>query len=436
MELQDWTVTALGPNDPDDGDAGRLMRGMAIAAMVRIEKHRLGYRVPSQSHGGTYIVNTDDSPVCSCPDFDLRQQPCKHIYAVHITIQREELPDGTTVETASVTTTYRQEWPAYDAAQEHEQEHFVQLLRGLCDTIPQPPQSKGRPRLPLSDSVFGAALKVYGTKSMRRTMTDIRDAKGAGLMDKAQSRASVLRCIEDPSLTPLLKNLIEMSALPLRAIEQDFAADSTGFGTNTYTRWFDKKWGKMINEAKWVKAHVMCGVKTNIITAVEVTSTDSADSPFFVPFVQTTAQHFKVKEVSGDKAYLSKKNLRAVEAVGGTAYIPFKSNSNPTQGHHKYDALWERAYHFFHLHRTEFLSRYHKRSNVETTFHMVKAKFGASVRSKKPEAQVNEVLLKLLCHNLVVLIQVAYDLGVDPLSMGELETFEPRRLPSTKMAWE
>ena len=43
------TRTALGPNDPDDGDAGRQQRGMAIAAIVRIEKHRLGYRVPSQS---------------------------------------------------------------------------------------------------------------------------------------------------------------------------------------------------------------------------------------------------------------------------------------------------------------------------------------------------------------------------------------------------
>ena len=68
--------------------------------------------------------------------------------------------------TTSVTTTYRQEWPAYNAAQEHELEHVVQLLRELCGTIPQPPQTKGRPRLPLSDSVFGAVLEVYGTKSM------------------------------------------------------------------------------------------------------------------------------------------------------------------------------------------------------------------------------------------------------------------------------
>ena len=68
-------ITALGPNDPDDGDAGRQQRGMAIAAMIRIEKNRLGYKVPSQSGNGSYVVNTDDTPFCTCPDFERRQQP-------------------------------------------------------------------------------------------------------------------------------------------------------------------------------------------------------------------------------------------------------------------------------------------------------------------------------------------------------------------------
>ena len=43
---------------------------MAIAVMVRIERHRLGYRVPCQSHYGSCIVSTNDSRVCSCPNFD------------------------------------------------------------------------------------------------------------------------------------------------------------------------------------------------------------------------------------------------------------------------------------------------------------------------------------------------------------------------------
>ena len=169
---------------------------------------------------------------------------------------------------------------------------------------------------------------------------------------------------------------------------------------------------KPIRESVWVKAHAACGVKTNIITAAAATAHDSHDSPFFAPFVERTAERFTIADVSGDKAYLSKANLRAVEAVGGTAYIPFKVNSKAHQGHHKRDSLWERAFHYFNFNRADFLAHYHKRSNVETTFRMVKSKFGPAVRSKVPAAQVNEVLLKFLCHNIVVLVAAFYELGI------------------------
>ena len=147
---QTQTTTTLGPNDPDDGDTGRQQRGMAIAAVVNIKKNRLGYAVPSQSGNGSYVVNTDGEPFCTCPDFEKRQRPCKHIYAVEFIIRREERPDGTIIETKTMRVTHRQDWPAYNAAQTHEQELFGHLLRELCDAIPQPPQGMGRPRLPLS----------------------------------------------------------------------------------------------------------------------------------------------------------------------------------------------------------------------------------------------------------------------------------------------
>ena len=55
---------------------------------------------------------------------------------------------------------------------------------------------------------------------------------------------------------------------------------------------------------------------------------------------------------------------------------------------------------------------------METTFSMVKAKFGGAVRSKTTEAQVNEVLVKILCHNVVVLIQSMFELGIMPAFVG------------------
>jgi transposase len=59
--------------------------------------------------------------------------------------------------------------------------------------------------------------------------------------------------------------------------------------------------------------------------------------------------------------------------------------------------LWTRMYHFYSLNRAEFLQHYHKRSNIETTFHMIKAKFGQRLRSRTLTAQINEALCKVLC---------------------------------------
>ncbi len=76
---------------------------------------------------------------------------------------------------------------------------------------------------------------------------------------------------------------------------------------------------------------------------------------------------------------------------------------------------FEKSLHYYHLHREEFLKAYHKRSNVESTFSMVKAKFGDSVRSRTETAMKNEVLCKFLCHNLCCLILSQIELGVEPI---------------------
>ena len=406
--------TALAPNAPDDGDHGLRLRGVAIAALNRIREDRFGYRVPSQSGSGAYLVSLDNDVYCTCPDFDERNQPCKHIYAVQAYLEQAEGLEEDTVDTVGVRIT--QTWQAYNAAQVHEGDLFASLLRELCDTVPQPPQSTGRPRLPLSDMLYGMGLKVYSTLSTRRAMSQLREAVAAGRMDKEPSFSTPIRYFERPEVTPVLRSLIQLSALPLRDVELDFAQDSSGFASTSYHRWFDHKWGNSKKETKWVKVHLMCGVLTNIVTIADATASQSADSPYFDGFVRTTAEHFRIREVSADAAYSSRRNLHAVTEAGGTPYIPFRSSAtaNPKDKSRR-DPLWEQMYHLFSLNSAEFNRHYHKRSNVETVFHMIKAKFGDKVRAKTPTAQVNEALLKVLCHNVCVLIRAMYTLGITPV---------------------
>jgi transposase len=389
-------------------------RGLAIANSNTVKRNKLGWQVPSQSSNGTYIVNIDnDEPFCTCEHFETTRRKCQHIYAVEFIVQKEHHSDGTEVITQTARVTYAQDWPLYDEAQMHEQERFVMLLRDLCNGIAQPEQSSGRPRLPLSDAVFSVVYKVYTTMSGRRFMSTIREAETKALVNKFPSFASNARLMENPELTPLLKTLIEQSASPLKAVETDFAVDSSGFATTTYNRWFDHKYGKERSKQTWVKTHLICGIKTHIVTSVEATPYESADNKQLPALVSQTAKIFSINEVSADKAYSDRRCLHAVQAVGGIGYIPFKvSSTGMGDHHHKFDGLWNRMWHFYHFNRDSFLAHYHKRSNIETTFSMIKAKFGGSVRAKTATAQVNEVLCKILCHNICVLICSIVELGI------------------------
>src|SRR5205807_4325436 len=120
----------------------------------------------------------------------------------------------------------------------------------------------------------------------------------------------------NPELKPILMDMIETSAEPLKAVEHDFAADSTGFSTCRYERWFDHKHGGTRFKRDFVKVHIMCGVKTNIVTAVEIHGQDASDSPLLPPLLDTTRKVFEVREVSGDKGYLSYKNARTIANAG------------------------------------------------------------------------------------------------------------------------
>ena len=102
-------------------------------------------------------------------------------------------------------------------------------------------------------------MKIYGGTSARRSIVDMKQYAEGGYIDKAPHFNSILNVLENPEVTPILKALIEESARPLRAIEDDFAADSSGFSTCIYERWFDQKYGKQMSKSQWVKAHIMIG---------------------------------------------------------------------------------------------------------------------------------------------------------------------------------
>jgi transposase len=392
------------------------MKALEIAARSRLTFEDGFWLVPSQTSGNKYRVTIGLEPSCQCEDFQLRAAACKHIIAARLVYARDH--DGKAPEIVTdavpVRPTYRQNWEKYNEAQMTEKHRFQVLLCELCRGIqePQRPADKvGRKPVPLADVVFACAFKVYSTFSSRRFNCDLQDAYEKGYLSRPIHPNKVNTFLESADLTPVLHTLIVQSSLPLKAIETTFAPDSTGFSTSRFIRWFDEKYGTARSGHDWVKAHAMCGVKTNVVTAVEIAGRDAGDSPMFKPLVEKTAENFTVKEVPADKAYLSHDNLELVEKMGGTAFVPFKVNSTAGEA----GTLWEKMFFYYNFRREEFLKHYHQRSNAESTFSMVKAKFRDHVRSRTDVAMKNEVLCKFLCHNICVVHQSHVELGIEPI---------------------
>jgi transposase len=389
----------------------REERGLDLVKRFKVIKTQGGWRVPSTTKAGhSYFVKFNGhEPKCDCPDCQLRRKKCKHIFAVEFYLKRQIDEEGKVTETKGVKVTYSQDWKAYDKSQTNEKIYFMQLLKDLCENIEQPEYQFGRPNLPYADLIFASALKVYSTFSLRRFMSDLKIAKAMNMVENVPNFMSISNFLNKEELTKILKELISLSASPLKEIEKDFAVDSSGFSTSRFARWFDHKWGKEKKYRIWLKAHLISGVKTNIVTGVEITEGQANDSPQLLSLVQETAKHFEVKEVVCDRAYSSRGNLQAISDVGAVPYIPFKKHVSGRRG---MLGTWGKMYHYFMYKHDEFMEHYHKRSNSETVFHMVKTKFRDNLRSKNKTAQTNELLLKILCHNICCVIQETNELGI------------------------
>lgn len=410
----------------------REQRGREIARRGGIQQLGARYVVPSQSanaNAPTYVVDIIEQ-TCTCPDYATRRAPCKHYEACMFWLSWGCGMTGVANDETSAPTKKKaqskQNWPAYNRAQTTERERVPVLLHMLCQGVVDKPRESSKPGqkpIPFAEAIFAIVMKVYSGLSGRRFESDLRAYVERGLLSKVWDSNTLFRVMEDPAITPFLTWMIEEAAGPLAQLENvagQFAVDATGFRTTVrrvrdekevvVERWHDHKHkGDKENERRfihdWVKLHAANGTLTNVVTAARVTmgtGKGSGDCPNFPGLITTTAKRFEIKEVSADKAYLDEDHLTLVASLGAAPFMQFKENSRGMEHPNEH---WRRMWSFFDLMKDEFIKRYHRRSNVESTFGAIKAKFGAGIRSKKFVAQQNELLAKVLLWNLTCIIQ-------------------------------
>ncbi len=306
--------------------------------------------------------------------------------------------------------TYPQDWDAYNLAKTQEKTISLQLLMELLENIEEDKKSDGRPPFSLREQVICMFVYCYCGFSGRRAISDLNSLKERKILTKVPHFNTIFNMFKSLKMIKLLSELVEITSMPLRMFEENFVIDSTGFSTSIFERWFDIRTQSEVRKRSWMKVHLICGARTNIITSIAVTNGTVADCPQLVSLVENTSKRFDMKELSADKAYLSRANLIAVASAGAIPFIPFKSNSRKTA---RGTTLWRQMWLFFYENQEEFMKHYHQRSKVETTFSMVKRCYGNHLRMRTETSQINEVLMKCLCHNLAVLVQESFELGIN-----------------------
>jgi transposase len=388
------------------------------------------YLVPSQSRDGFYRVKLEVDSVegvsCTCKDFLDRMAPCKHIYVVRHWVY--DTPEDRAAWEARVSglVARPKRDPRYSLALQEEGRLFPILLRELCAGIGEPsrePGRAGRPSIPLRDQAFCALQKIETTLSARRTKERRVEAAMAGKIDSVPYFDVVSKFLLRPESTPILMDMIARSALPLKAIEDRCAADSTGFRTTRFHHYREEKYNPTRRNI-WRKLHALVGIRTHAIIAAEVTDGSVADVTILPILLQRAKDAgFSLTELLADRAYNARKIFQVAEDLGITAVIPFKSNQT---GQSKGCPAYHRMYLFFSYDREKFDEHYRDRAQVEVTFGAIKQVIGETILSRKFTAQVNEVLGKAVVHNIRMLIHAMFTLGALP------DFLQPKNAPGTE----
>ena len=317
---------------------------------------------------------------------------------------------------------------AFNIAASREKSFFMQMVSQLVQTVEEPPYSgRGRPPLSLRKTLSDLFCKVHDQRPSRQATSDLYYYDDLGIRNHHVPHFnSLTKYLRDPRLTPLLYGMLIMTSHPMRDLETVAAVDSTGFIARPPGHWNGVKHGcdnessetrarKRRRLRRGRKVHVVSGVRSNTIMAVTITPINDSDHDELPELIDQTLAFFKIRELLGDNAYMSHKHYEMLGDLGIIPFLDFNSNVKmpPLDG-----SMWSRMFHLYSFHEDIWDAHYYLRNNGETTFSMVKGHWGEIVLSRDEVAQDNEILLKLVCHNIWVLNKQSVILRIDPLDFG------------------
>ena len=306
----------------------------------------------------------------------------------------------------------KERWPRdevlYNEIQETEFLHFFDFVRYLTNCV-----CKGKKMKNIISSML--IWHKFPNLSTRRARGLLLLLKKFGIINfNIPCFKTLSNYRESNSIQIILDKLIEESSKPLSVIEHDFATDATGIKTKIFSSWYSLRCKKEIKKRDHLTVHITTGVKSNIVTAINVETKSGKDNLIFREHVDKTVKNFDTHEFSGDGRYWCKENCKKVVEVGAKPYFKVWSNwSGKSRG----CMPWKMMNLEFKNDPEEYGKHYHKRSNVESSNMSKKMIHGSMVYSHLASARINEETLRWINHNIMVLNRARCEWKITPQFM-------------------
>ena len=180
------------------------------------------------------------------------------------------------------------------------------------------------------------------------------------------------------------------------------AVDATGLESRYVSRYYVWRRGyKRFGRRQWPKLSVACDIHTHLLPGAFVSWGPSQDSPQFAPVLRQAAAKARWDQVLGDAAYDAEHNhVLCRETLGiRSTVIPARRRNS---------LKWPKAKYRRQMKRRFFRKIYGQRWQVESAFSRHKRLLGAFLRSRNEASQFNECLLRVLTHNLMILLCLSF----------------------------
>jgi transposase len=222
-------------------------------------------------------------------------------------------------------------------------------------------------------------------------------------LTKTFSYKTIERAYGDMDVRAILDEVFELTNVPVADLEHWFGPDGSGLATSCKQNYENDRQSGQTHKG-YEKIVVMVGLRHKLISAFRFADKPTChDSPYFESLLSETARRYgRVDLVCGDSGFLSRFNCDLVAGVGAVArFYPKKGCSLRQKG----SKVWRDMFEDLVLDPQKWLSAYHRRSNVEGCFSVLKRDNSLPLRKeldvrKRQEAfsRVCNLNLKRLCY--------------------------------------